>query len=61
LKIKLLVEKSYILLKELCRLLPIQNIQNQNKQLAELGVARISYGPRPYYLAMNALKEAERP
>jgi 2-methylisocitrate lyase-like PEP mutase family enzyme len=30
------------------------------KQLAELGVARISYGPVPYCLAMNALKEAGR-
>jgi 2-methylisocitrate lyase-like PEP mutase family enzyme len=27
------------------------------KQLAELGVARISYGPIPYIKAMNALKE----
>jgi 2-methylisocitrate lyase-like PEP mutase family enzyme len=25
--------------------------------LAELGVARISYGPIPYIRAMNALKE----
>lgn len=30
------------------------------KQLAELGVARISYGPGPYCLAMNALKDAGR-
>lgn len=30
------------------------------KQLAELGVARISYGPGPYRLAMEALKEAGR-
>lgn len=30
------------------------------KQLAELGVARISYGPGPYRLVMNALKEAGR-
>lgn len=30
------------------------------KQLAELGVARISYGPRPYCLAIDALKEAGR-
>jgi 2-methylisocitrate lyase-like PEP mutase family enzyme len=28
-----------------------------NKRLAELGVARISYGPIPYIQAMNALKE----
>ena len=28
-----------------------------NKRLAELGVARISYGPIPYIEAMNALKE----
>ncbi|OBZ08390.1 phosphonomutase [Bacillus sp. FJAT-27264] len=27
------------------------------RQLAELGVARISYGPLPYFEAMNALKE----
>ncbi len=30
------------------------------KQMAELGVARISYGPGPYRLAMDALKEAGR-
>jgi 2-methylisocitrate lyase-like PEP mutase family enzyme len=30
------------------------------KQLAELGVSRISYGPIPYRLAMEALKEAGR-
>ncbi len=30
------------------------------KQLATLGVARISYGPGPYCLAMDALKEAGR-
>ncbi len=29
-----------------------------SKQLAELGVARISYGPRPYRMMMEALKEA---
>ena len=28
-----------------------------NGRLAELGVARISYGPIPYIRAMNALKE----
>ena len=28
--------------------------------LAEQGVARISYGPRPYLLAMKALEEAAR-
>ena len=28
------------------------------KQLAELGVARISYGPGPYCQMMNFLKEA---
>jgi 2-methylisocitrate lyase-like PEP mutase family enzyme len=31
-----------------------------SKQLAELGVARISYGPIPYRLAMEALKQAGR-
>lgn len=30
------------------------------KQLAELGVARVSYGPIPYRLAMEALREAGR-
>lgn len=30
------------------------------KQLADLGVARISYGPGPYRLVMEALKEAGR-
>lgn len=30
------------------------------RELASLGVARISYGPGPYRLAMNALKEAGR-
>ncbi len=29
----------------------------QKEELARLGVARISYGPGPYQLAMNALKE----
>jgi len=28
-----------------------------NKRLAQLGVARISYGPLPYISAMKALKE----
>jgi 2-methylisocitrate lyase-like PEP mutase family enzyme len=30
------------------------------RRLAELGVARISYGPIPYIKAMNALKEEAR-
>ena len=30
------------------------------RTLAELGVARVSYGPRPYLLAMKALEEAAR-
>jgi 2-methylisocitrate lyase-like PEP mutase family enzyme len=30
------------------------------KRLAELGVARISYGPIPYIKAMNALQEEAR-
>ena len=29
-------------------------------RLAQLGVARVSYGPRPYLLAMKALEEAAR-
>jgi 2-methylisocitrate lyase-like PEP mutase family enzyme len=28
--------------------------------LAQNGVARVSYGPRPYLLAMKALEEAAR-
>jgi len=28
------------------------------QKIAELGVARISYGPRPYQYAMKTLKEA---
>jgi 2-methylisocitrate lyase-like PEP mutase family enzyme len=31
-----------------------------SKRLAELGVARISYGPRPYRMMIEALKEAAR-
>ena len=31
-----------------------------SKQLAKLGVARISYGPGPYCQMMDALKEAGR-
>ena len=30
------------------------------KELSELGVARISYGPSPYSKVINALKEAGR-
>lgn len=30
------------------------------KRFAELGVARVSYGPHPYFLAMKALGEAAR-
>lgn len=54
------------LIEKLCRLSPIPiNIMVQtdtptSKKLGELGVARISYGPRPYCLAINALKEAGR-
>ena len=33
---------------------------SSSEKLVELGVARISYGPNPYCLAMNALKEAGR-
>ena len=59
-----LKDPKYI--EKLCRLSPIPiNIMIQpgyptSKKLAELGVARISYGPRPYSLAINALKEAGR-
>jgi len=53
---------SYI--EQLCKLSPIPiNIMilpgmPSVKQLTALGVARISYGPGPYCLAMDALKEA---
>ncbi len=51
-------------IKKLCELspLPINIMVMANtpslKELADLGVARISYGPIPYHLAMEALKEA---
>ena len=51
---------------KLCQLSPIPvNIMVMSdtpspKQLAELGVARISYGPGPYCLIMDVLKEAGR-
>lgn len=53
-------------IQKLCALSPIPvNIMalpdtSSTKQLAELGVARISYGPGPYRLAINALKDAGR-
>ncbi|MGH9883801.1 MAG: isocitrate lyase/PEP mutase family protein [Pyrinomonadaceae bacterium] len=53
-------------IEKLCELSPLPvNIMvlpdtPSSKQLAELGVARISYGPGPYRLAMNSLKEAGR-
>lgn len=53
-------------IEKLCRLSPIPvNIMMlseypTSKQLADSGVARISYGPHPYCLAINALKEAGR-
>ncbi len=53
-------------IKKLCELSPIPvNILvlpdvPSSKQLAELGVARISYGPRPYRQMIEALKEAGR-
>lgn len=59
-----LKNENYI--EKLCELSPIPvNIlvladTPSSKQLAELGVARISYGPIPYRLAMEALKEAGR-
>ncbi|MGZ3509721.1 MAG: isocitrate lyase/phosphoenolpyruvate mutase family protein [Vulcanimicrobiaceae bacterium] len=30
------------------------------RKLGELGVARVSYGPGPYFIAMKALEEAAR-
>lgn len=51
-------------IQQLCRESPIPiNIMIlpdmlSTKELAALGVARISYGPGPYCLVMNALKEA---
>jgi 2-methylisocitrate lyase-like PEP mutase family enzyme len=51
-------------IEKLCELspLPINIMMMSNtpslRPLADLGVARISYGPIPYQLAMNALKEA---
>ena len=54
------------MIEKLCQLSPIPvNIMVLGEfptvwQLAELGVARISYGPHPYCLAINALKEAGR-
>jgi 2-methylisocitrate lyase-like PEP mutase family enzyme len=53
-------------IERLCELSPIPvNIMMfpgvpSSKQLAELGVARISYGPIPYRLAMAALEKAGR-
>lgn len=53
-------------IEKLCELSPIPvNIMVLGdtpslKQLAELGVARISYGPIPYRLAIDAIKEAGR-
>ncbi len=53
-------------IEKLCELSPIPiNIMvlpdtPSSKQLAELGVARISYGPSPYCQAMDYLKEAGR-
>lgn len=57
-----LTDAKYI--ERLCELSPIpvnimvlSNIPS-SKQLAKLGVARISYGPSPYCQAIDALKEA---
>ena len=53
-------------IEKLCELAPLPvNIMvlddtPPTRQLAALGVARISYGPGPYRQAMNALKEAGR-
>ena len=54
------------LIEKLCALSPlpvnIMVLSNtpSSKQLAERGVARISYGPYPYFQAMEALKEVGR-
>ncbi|MBP9692347.1 MAG: isocitrate lyase/phosphoenolpyruvate mutase family protein [Alphaproteobacteria bacterium] len=54
------------LIEKLCALSPLPvNIMllsdtPSSKQLAELGVARISYGPYPYFQAMDALKAIGR-
>ena len=54
------------LIEKLCALSPLPvNIMvlsdtPSSKQLAELGVARVSYGPYPYFQAMEALKEIGR-
>jgi 2-methylisocitrate lyase-like PEP mutase family enzyme len=59
-----LIDAKHI--KKLCELspLPVNIMVLPNapspKELAELGVARISYGPGPYGLVMDALKEAGR-
>jgi 2-methylisocitrate lyase-like PEP mutase family enzyme len=59
-----LAEPTFI--EKLCELCPLPvNIMMfpglpSTRQLAELGVARVSYGPIPYRLAMDALKEAGR-
>ena len=51
-------------IEKLCKLLPIPvNMmvlpdRHTSKQLAELGVARISYGPSPYFQMITALKES---
>ncbi|MBY0292965.1 MAG: isocitrate lyase/phosphoenolpyruvate mutase family protein [Alphaproteobacteria bacterium] len=58
--------KDPTLIKKLCALSPIPiNVMMRldmpsSKQLAEFGVARISYGPGPYDQTMEALKEAGR-
>jgi 2-methylisocitrate lyase-like PEP mutase family enzyme len=59
-----LTDPKYI--EKICRVSPIPvNIMvlsgiPASKALAELGVARISYGPHPYCLAINSLKEVGR-
>jgi 2-methylisocitrate lyase-like PEP mutase family enzyme len=53
-------------IERLCRLSPLPinvMLTSKNpipKQLAKLGVSRVSYGPHPYFLAIDALKEAGR-
>ncbi|MGE3616522.1 MAG: isocitrate lyase/phosphoenolpyruvate mutase family protein, partial [Gemmatimonadales bacterium] len=54
------------LIEKICRAspLPVNGYARKgaptNRRLAELGVARISYGPGPYRLAMAAVEEAAR-
>lgn len=56
--------KNVSFIEQLCRLSPLPvNLMIQSgmpsvRQLIDLGVRRISFGPGPYCLALDALKEA---